>query len=103
MPEATVHTIIPAMVTQCVARLPIAQPKRPAMMAPASGAIGTRRYSFCIVGIVVAGSSLEPVEIFHVYGVDVPEEHHQYREPDGGLRSRDGEDEEDEHLTGDVA
>ena len=46
---------------------------------------------------------MQCIEIGDVDGAPVAEEHHQYRQADGRLGGRDGEDEEHEHLTGQVA
>src|SRR3989304_932717 len=47
-------------------------------------------------------SSLEGVEVVHVDGVEIAEQHHQDGEPYGRLGRGNGQDEEDEHLAADV-
>src|SRR4051812_37959866 len=100
MPAQTVHTIIPAIVTMCAPRRPIAQPKRPAKIAPTRGASGTTRYSFCIVVMLDRGGalSLQPVEILDVYRADVAEQDDQDRQTDRRFGRGHGEDEEYEDL-----
>src|SRR3954468_11757448 len=74
-------------------------PPSPAMRAPRSGAnAATMTRSF-----ILAFSSLERVQVFDVDGVQVAEQHHQDGEADGRFGGGDGQDEEDEHLPGDVA
>src|SRR3972149_5438378 len=47
-------------------------------------------------------SALQAVEILDMDGAKIAEQHHQYREPDRRLGGRHRQDEEDEHLAGDV-
>src|SRR5687767_1419468 len=52
---------------------------------------------------MVSNSTLETVEIFHVDGVQVPEQHHQDGKTDRRLGRSHSQDEEDENLTGGIA
>src|SRR5947209_3461768 len=95
-------TSTPRMATLCAPRRPIALPKKPAMTAPASGAIGIQS-SVEAVSCGAAMSALELVELVDRDRRAVAEQHDEDREADRRFGGRHGEDEEDEHLALHVA
>src|SRR5215208_5409767 len=110
--EITKATNTPRMHSVCDRRRPIqlppkVVPKTPASRAPARGASGTMsRVEALRVWLMVcwrAKSALERVEFVDVDVGLVAEQQDQDRQPDGRLRSRHRQDEEDEHLAVHVA
>src|SRR4051812_9389187 len=99
MMAATVDTIMPAMVTECAARLLIFMHSRPDTSAPTSGASGTTRYRVWMF----TASAFQAVEVFDIDGLQVAEKNHQDCESDGGLGGGHGENEKHENLTRGVA
>src|SRR5689334_4841808 len=87
------------MVHWCAPARPTRFPPSPATSAPTSGEnAATMASSF-----ILAFSSLKGVQVFHVDGAQAAEQHHQDGEADRRLGGGDGEDEEHEHLPGEVA
>src|SRR6266850_7647302 len=89
------------IVTLCACWRVIQRPPRPATMAPMSGAKATMTASCFILAFVL--SSFQGIQVFDVDTVDVAEQHHQDGEADRRLRGGHRQDEEHEHLPGDVA
>src|SRR5437660_7017066 len=89
------------IVTLCAPWRVIQRPPRPATMAPRSGAKAAMTASCFILAFAL--SSFQRIQVFDVDAADVAEQHHQDRKADRRLRRRHREDEEHEHLPGDVA
>src|SRR3990167_651036 len=86
--ESRNETSTPRMVTVWAPARPMALPKKPAMMAPASGARGTassRFWESCAAMLFYRSlaSALERVELFDIDRGAVAEQHHQDRQADG--------------------
>src|SRR4051794_27608016 len=88
------------MHSECDIDRPSFGPNSPTMIAAASGASGTIRYS---VGVATLRLSLERVEILDVDRADIAEHQHQNSEADCRFGGSDRQDEKDEHLAGHVA
>src|SRR4051812_3747311 len=94
-------------------------PNKPAITAPASGASGTaskrlglrscpamlnlNRYVFEFLTEIAENLAFEPVQVFHIDGVQITEHDHQDRKADCRFGSRHGQDEEDKDLPRRVA
>mmetsp|Transcript_8082 Transcript_8082/g.15724 ORF Transcript_8082/g.15724 Transcript_8082/m.15724 type:complete len:236 (+) Transcript_8082:2683-3390(+) len=102
-------TSTPRMVTMCEPRRPTVLPKKPATMAPASGASGTVSSRFCescadiFFARALFRSALQRVEFLDIDAGPVAEQHDQDGQADGRLGRRDGQDEEHEDLAAHVA
>src|SRR6266851_6648908 len=86
---------------QCANALPSFQPKKPASAAPTSGENAAIQES--VIKSMVFLLSLEAAQVVHVDRAQVAEERDEDREPDRRLGRRHREDEEHEHLAGEVA
>src|SRR6267143_3066451 len=100
-PEARNESSTEKIVTLCAPWRVMKRPPRPATRAPISGAKAAMRARSFIPALEL--SSFQLVEVFDVDGVQVAEQDNENRQPDGRLGGGHGEDEEHEHLPGDVA
>src|SRR5690606_506610 len=93
------------MVTDCAPTRPTWRPKRPATMAPSSGASTIASSSDLERTISMPGipSALQRVEFGDVDRAPVAEQRDQDRQADRGLGRGHGEDEEHEDLAGGIA
>src|SRR5436309_2364643 len=90
-----------AMVTVCANARPSFHPRKPASAAPTSGANAAMQ-DRVIKSMLFFLLSLQAAEIVHIDRLQVPEQRHQDRETDRRLGRGDREDEEHEHLSGQV-
>src|SRR6266849_3354166 len=117
--EAANEIATEAIATVCAKRRPSFQPRNPARIAPASGANAAMQervirsmvfaFSRALSFLFLDGASqprrlaLQASQVGYIDGTKVAEERHEDRQPDRGFRGRHREDEEHEHLSGDVA
>src|ERR1700704_2863534 len=97
--EQTNETSTARIVTRCAPARPITRPKRPATIAPNSGASGMIRYRVFIPVVL----PFEGIQVFDVDRIQVPEKNDQDGETDRRLGRRHRQDEEHEHLSGGIA